>query len=108
MPIYEFECEHCGRFETLRRLSQSSEGSACPHCGTDSPRVFSAPRLAALSPSIRNAHERNERARHEPKQVQKNASAGDGKHHHGPGCNHGGHQLRASTGAGNRPWMLGH
>lgn len=41
MPIYEFECENCGKtFETLV-LSRSDEVS-CPHCGgRDLRRVMS-------------------------------------------------------------------
>ena len=34
MPLYEYRCSTCGRrFEVLRRVSQGSEGIACPECG---------------------------------------------------------------------------
>ena len=34
MPLYEYRCAACGsRFELLRRVSQGSEGVACPECG---------------------------------------------------------------------------
>jgi len=34
VPLYEYRCAACGsRFELLRRVSQGSEGVACPECG---------------------------------------------------------------------------
>jgi len=41
MPVYEFECEHCGaRFELRRSLVDGSLGS-CPECGGRGRRVYS-------------------------------------------------------------------
>jgi len=33
MPLYEYECRHCGRrFEVLQRMGDGPEGLACPAC----------------------------------------------------------------------------
>jgi len=33
MPLYEYECEHCGRrFEKIQRFSDPP-ADVCPHCG---------------------------------------------------------------------------
>lgn len=108
MPVYEFECRDCGPFTELRSLDRSSLPSNCPHCGKESPKVFSVINLRAMQPSNRIAHERNERSAHAP-------------HVCGSGCSHG-HKttkprvnpkngkpaLQYSTKQNSRPWMLGH
>jgi putative FmdB family regulatory protein len=37
MPVYEFECKHCGkRFEARQTLQEHGRGRpACPSCGSD-------------------------------------------------------------------------
>ncbi|MBM4445405.1 MAG: zinc ribbon domain-containing protein [Chloroflexi bacterium] len=44
MPVYEYHCLRCGhRFELRRRLSEVDDETACPKCGSKSPRrVFSS------------------------------------------------------------------
>lgn len=33
MPLYEYQCERCGkRFELLRRMSDADRGVECPYC----------------------------------------------------------------------------
>jgi putative FmdB family regulatory protein len=33
MPLYEYQCENCGKvFELLRRMSESDRGIECPAC----------------------------------------------------------------------------
>jgi putative FmdB family regulatory protein len=33
MPLYEYQCENCGKvFELLRRMSESDRGVECPAC----------------------------------------------------------------------------
>ncbi|NLZ26558.1 MAG: zinc ribbon domain-containing protein [Chloroflexi bacterium] len=33
MPLYEYECQHCGRqFELLRPFSQADSPAECPAC----------------------------------------------------------------------------
>ncbi|WP_142850370.1 zinc ribbon domain-containing protein [Telmatospirillum sp. J64-1] len=109
MPVYEYNCPHCGPFADLRPMSLSGEPHDCPDCGTRSPRVIlSAPRLAVMPAATRNAHAVNERSAHEPRSVQ--------KHVCGPGC---GHSHSSSPGKGaapaamktfpkKRPWMVSH
>ena len=42
MPLYEYRCDKCGRFEVLQKLSDGSL-SACPTCGAAVERLISAP-----------------------------------------------------------------
>ncbi|MBD1551315.1 FmdB family zinc ribbon protein [Pseudomonas typographi] len=106
MPIYDYQCAHCGPFSELRGLADSATPCACPACAAPSPRVIvSAPRLALLAGNTRQALDINERSRHEPKQSR----------HHGSGCGCCGPRkpVPAQAGAlkGNsagRPWMISH
>ena len=42
MPIYEYVCPSCDlKFELLRSLSQSDEGTACPRCQNNAKRMLS-------------------------------------------------------------------
>jgi putative FmdB family regulatory protein len=48
MPVYEFECEQCGRrFEEL--TSSDTRGLACPDCGSERTRRL----LSPVSPASR-------------------------------------------------------
>jgi putative FmdB family regulatory protein len=42
MPLYEYHCEKCGRFETLQKFSEGPL-KACPTCGAVVERLISAP-----------------------------------------------------------------
>ena len=42
MPLYEYHCKTCGRFETLQRISDGPL-AACPTCGGAVERLVSAP-----------------------------------------------------------------
>lgn len=42
MPLYEYHCEKCGRFETLQKFSEGPL-SACLTCGGSVERLISAP-----------------------------------------------------------------
>lgn len=42
MPLYEYHCKECGRFETLQKFSDGPL-SACPTCGAPVERLVSAP-----------------------------------------------------------------
>ena len=42
MPLYEYHCKKCGRFETLQRFSDGPL-AACPTCGGAVERLISAP-----------------------------------------------------------------
>ena len=102
MPIYDYHCRDCGiEFTALRPMAQCSEPAACPQCAGDAPRFITAPRLALMSAQTRQAHQTNERSAHQPR-----VSRG---HQCGAGCSHQAEKpaLRQS-GAGKRPWMIGH
>lgn len=40
MPIYEYECDECGRFEELQKASDTPL-EKCPKCGGKAKRVMS-------------------------------------------------------------------
>ena len=44
MPIYEYECENCGRrFELRQRVGEDGTNLSCPDCSAIGPRrVFSS------------------------------------------------------------------
>ena len=43
MPLYEYQCENCGRrTEALQKMSDPPL-AACPHCGGALKKLFSAP-----------------------------------------------------------------
>ena len=42
MPLYEYHCAKCGRFETLQKFSDGPL-AACPTCGSAVERLISAP-----------------------------------------------------------------
>jgi putative FmdB family regulatory protein len=42
MPTYDYRCPDCdARFEQVRPISQSGEGTECPACGAEATRAFS-------------------------------------------------------------------
>lgn len=54
MPIYEFRCEACGTFDASYPMLTVPRRSACPGCGTDARRLFSAAGLVSPnSPAVR-------------------------------------------------------
>jgi putative FmdB family regulatory protein len=40
LPIYEYECETCGRFEKMQKMSDAAL-TECPSCGSQVHRVIS-------------------------------------------------------------------
>lgn len=42
MPLYEYQCSQCGRFEIIRKFSDEPL-TACPTCGRDINKLPSAP-----------------------------------------------------------------
>ena len=40
MPIYEYDCPHCGRFEKQQRITEPALGR-CAHCGRKVQRLIS-------------------------------------------------------------------
>ena len=44
MPLYEYECDGCGRFERIRKFSDPPL-SACPVCGGAVRKLLSSPAI---------------------------------------------------------------
>jgi putative FmdB family regulatory protein len=44
VPLYEYQCPHCGRFELIRKFSDAPL-RACPTCGRDVQKLLSAPAI---------------------------------------------------------------
>lgn len=84
MPLYDYQCPHCGPFDDLRPVAAASDPAACPHCGALSPRIIRAPQLLDMDSQLRHAHATNERSRHEPTHSTK--AEREHRHEHGPGC----------------------
>lgn len=44
MPLYDFECKHCGhRFEKLIRFDQNASIAQCPQCEHTAEQIPSVP-----------------------------------------------------------------
>lgn len=112
MPLYEYECDQCGVFTALRKMSESSHPAECTACGVLSPRIVSAPRLAILDKFQRSAHERNEKSAHEPGLRRRSSCGCTGTHtcKTKPPVNQdtGKPGLQMQTKKTARPWMVGH
>lgn len=67
MPLYDYQCGHCGPFKEFRPLSKWNQDVKCPHCGSVAKRTIATPRLQSMSRNTRIAHERNERSAEEPR-----------------------------------------
>jgi putative FmdB family regulatory protein len=44
VPLYEYQCPTCGRFEVIRKFSDAPL-SECPTCGKPITKLFSAPAI---------------------------------------------------------------
>ena len=44
MPLYEYQCPTCGRFEVIRKFSDAPL-TECPTCGKPITKLFSAPAI---------------------------------------------------------------
>ena len=44
VPLYEYECSKCGRFELIRKFSDAAV-TACPTCGRKVQKLASAPAI---------------------------------------------------------------
>ena len=44
MPLYEYSCPRCGRFELIRKFSDAPL-ETCPTCGTEVQKLLSAPAI---------------------------------------------------------------
>ncbi|WP_350079352.1 FmdB family zinc ribbon protein [Hoeflea sp.] len=64
MPFYNYECETCGQFNALGRVSAAAAPTACPTCGVDAPRAMSAPRVAVAADAGSSRVPRSGRSSH--------------------------------------------
>lgn len=110
MALYEYRCAAHGLFEARRPLADYAAPSACPTCGTASPRVLmTPPRLGTSERGMVKAHAANERAADSPKRASTHGA-------NGSCCSGGGRgQAGARNGPeaaksfpGRRPWMISH
>ena len=117
MPLYDYECPHCGTFDDLRPVAAASEPVGCPRCATLSARTIRAPQLLDMDASLRGAYALNERNQHEPKFSTREER--EHRHEHGPGCSccSTGKVGKSSALYGadgskmfptKRPWMISH
>lgn len=118
MPIYDYRCESCGDFEAWGKISESSAPALCEDCGDYAVRIITAPSLAILGGAQRKAHERNEKAAHEPRVTRRSSCGCNGSHT----CSSSASKkegadkkkvaktngLEMQTKKTARPWMLGH
>ncbi|MEZ5729036.1 MAG: zinc ribbon domain-containing protein [Burkholderiaceae bacterium] len=112
MPTYDYRCERCGPFSTLRTIARRNDPCVCPSCGAPSAReLLAAPMTALMSADARVAHATNERSAHAP------YASGSGRYRHLPGCSCCSPGKRRGTlvspgGAksfpGSRPWQISH
>jgi putative FmdB family regulatory protein len=47
MPLYDYNCERCGTFEAQRHHTEAGSPAACPECGAEAARIWTAPVIAA-------------------------------------------------------------
>ena len=108
MPVYDYGCDACGRFERAGPMASASADVTCPDCGREAARVFSAP-------GGRSARSARVLGSFDPAALARVGRAADGVPQTGalptgrtlPG---GRAPRRAPTvrPAGRRPWQLGH
>ncbi|WP_321909977.1 FmdB family zinc ribbon protein [Paraburkholderia sp. J11-2] len=49
MPLYDYQCEACGVFETIRKLAERDEPLPCATCGVLADRVQTSASLLLTS-----------------------------------------------------------
>ena len=69
MPTYAFRCPRCGEFEVRRPMAESGYDTACPGCALPAARVFGAPALRGLDPTVRRALDAGARSAESPQVV---------------------------------------
>lgn len=45
MPTYNYECENCGPFSQSQPMAAFALPQPCPDCGTEAPRMLTAPAI---------------------------------------------------------------
>ena len=108
MPLYDYNCVHCGPFRSWGSLATATAPQACPDCGQKAERSISRPHIRSGQAVTRyKAEAHNERSANEPKVVQHVGKFG----HHGDRDGHRRHaheHARNQVPRARRPWMIGH
>jgi putative FmdB family regulatory protein len=55
VPVYEFDCPDCGRFDTQRQMREATTPIACPSCEQPSRRVYTAPGIRSRTGPLAGA-----------------------------------------------------
>jgi putative FmdB family regulatory protein len=66
---YEYRCARCGSFTVHRPMGSAAPSAACPACGGDGRRAFSARPLRRTPPAFARALERQEASADHPEVV---------------------------------------
>jgi putative FmdB family regulatory protein len=66
VPTYAYRCSVCGPFELVRPMAQAAAESECPECDRSARRVWEAPALRGVDPTLRRALDAEVRSAHEP------------------------------------------
>jgi len=110
MPVYDYECDACGPFTTMRPMAECDASAACPRCGGDAPRAFLSAPYFAMAAERRRARATNEKSAHAPRRLSDGGA-------HGAGCSCCSGRSRRMVARGkngakgfptSRPWMISH
>lgn len=69
MPVYEFRCSGCGRFEAQHTMATVPESQSCPSCSAESQRMITAVGLSGVNSPRARAVEQAARSAAEPEVV---------------------------------------
>lgn len=117
MPLYDYQCDTCGPFRAWNSMSRARDPEPCPACGGAGRRTVSTPFLATMDPHRRIAHQRNEKAAHEPTVMTRQELDSSGvKRGHARGHRGHAHHDHPAPAQDDRPrmhqskwrWMIGH
>lgn len=115
MPLYDYKCAQHGHFQELAEMANHAKPAPCPQCGQLAGRVIRIPSaILNMDPNLRQAHDRNEKSRHEPLISTKDQRQHDHKHASACGCGKDmkSAMLYLADGSkifpSDRPWMISH
>jgi putative FmdB family regulatory protein len=69
MAVYEYRCSNCGAFEARTDMGAAPQTLACPTCGREARRAWTAPLLVRTPGSLARALARDEASRDQPEVV---------------------------------------
>ena len=70
MPIYEFRCDVCARFEQTHPMGSAPDTVDCPTCRAPARRLMSAPHLSAAGSAAFGLIDSSARSASEPEVVE--------------------------------------